>query len=291
MRRRLFALIEKEFIQLSRDRRTIAVLVIAGGLELLLFAAAVHTDITHIPLVVGDQSLSADLLRSNRTRHVPQRRRARRVVARRVWTDHPARVEPRPGIAFLPTESRMMDRRAQRMRGLIRRETMQLLRDRRLLAFMLGLPLLQVLLYGYAVHFSVYHLPMAVVDESHDARSREFVPALVNSQYVDATQQLDSEDQAVDAIDRGDVKAGVVIPDRFATRTDKGWADALFILDGSDSASVQSGCTAAVLVAQDYALQLARLQRAIRPPARALARCRSKPRPVSCTTPTWSASG
>jgi ABC-2 type transport system permease protein len=143
------------------------------------------------------------------------------------------------------------------MRGLIRREALQLLRDRRLLAFMLGLPFLQVLLYGYAVHFSVYHLPMAVVDRSHDARSREFVRALVNSQYFDVKQQLDSEDQAIDAIDNGDVKVGVVIPDRFATRTDKSGADVLFMFDGSDSASVQSGYTAAVLVAQDYALQLA----------------------------------
>jgi ABC-2 type transport system permease protein len=54
----VFALIEKEFIQLARDRRTVVVLIVAGGLELLLFAAAVHTDITHIPMVVADQSLS-----------------------------------------------------------------------------------------------------------------------------------------------------------------------------------------------------------------------------------------
>src|SRR5579862_7887591 len=56
--RRTFALIEKEFLQLLRDRRTVTILLIGGAVELLLFAAAVHTDIKHIPMVVADQSLS-----------------------------------------------------------------------------------------------------------------------------------------------------------------------------------------------------------------------------------------
>src|SRR5512138_2259317 len=57
---RLWALIQKECIQLVRDRRTLIALMIGPALELLLFAAAIHTDIRHIPLAVADQSLSAD---------------------------------------------------------------------------------------------------------------------------------------------------------------------------------------------------------------------------------------
>jgi ABC-2 type transport system permease protein len=59
MLRRLWALIQKEGIQLVRDRRTLIALLIGPALELLLFAAAIHTDIRHIPLAVADQSLSA----------------------------------------------------------------------------------------------------------------------------------------------------------------------------------------------------------------------------------------
>jgi ABC-2 type transport system permease protein len=59
MLRRLWALIQKEFIQLIRDRRTLILLLFAPALELLLFAAAIHTDIKHIPMVVADQSMSA----------------------------------------------------------------------------------------------------------------------------------------------------------------------------------------------------------------------------------------
>jgi len=56
---RLWALIQKECIQLIRDRRTLIALLIGPAIELLLFAAAIHTDIRHIPLVVADQSISA----------------------------------------------------------------------------------------------------------------------------------------------------------------------------------------------------------------------------------------
>ncbi|MFN8474147.1 MAG: ABC transporter permease [Anaerolineae bacterium] len=149
-----------------------------------------------------------------------------------------------------------MRKNFQRLVALIQRENIQMLRDRRLLVFVLGLPILQLIMYGYAAHLTVYHLPMVVVDQSHDRKSRELIQALVNSQYFDWTLEAQSQSEAVDAIDRGAVKAGLIIPPRFATDTDRGSAHVLILLDGSDSAAVQSGYSAAALVAQDYALEL-----------------------------------
>lgn len=140
--------------------------------------------------------------------------------------------------------------------SLVQKEFIQLLRDRRGLLFILGLPLIQFFLYAYAVNTKVYHIPMAVVDQSRDRKSREFVQALVNSQYFDETLQLQSEADVVKAIDDGKVRAGLVIPPDFATATDRGSASVLMVLDGSDSSSVSSGFSAAALVAQSYALQL-----------------------------------
>ncbi len=144
----------------------------------------------------------------------------------------------------------------QRLAALIRKEVNQLLRDRRGLLFMLGLPLIQLFLYAYAVNTTVYHIPLAVVDQSHDRKSREFVQALVNSQYFDATLYLQSEAEVIDAIDRNEVRAGLVIPPHFAADTDRGTANALMVLDGSDSSSVSSGFSSASLIAQNYALKL-----------------------------------
>jgi ABC-2 type transport system permease protein len=148
----------------------------------------------------------------------------------------------------------------QRLSSLIRKESIQLLRDRRLLLFVLGLPIIELIFYGYAAHLTVYHIPLAVADQSRDRASRELVQALVNSQYFDLTTQLGSQAEVTQAIGRGDVKAGLVIPPDFAARLARHNADVLILLDGSDTASVQSGYSAAALVAQSYSVQLAARQ-------------------------------
>ena len=149
-----------------------------------------------------------------------------------------------------------MNKGLQRFASLIRKEIIQLLRDRRSLAYMLGLPLLQLFLFSYAVNSTVYHIPTAIVDQSRDRKSREFIDAMVNSQYFDMTLQLQNADDVIKAIDRADVKAVIVIPPDFATNTDRSSANVLILLDGSDSASVSSGFGASALVAQNYSLSL-----------------------------------
>lgn len=145
----------------------------------------------------------------------------------------------------------------QRLGALIRKETIQILRDRRFLILILSMTLVQLFVYSYAASQTIYHLPMAVVDQSQDPSSREFVQALVNSQYFDWTLQLQSQAQALQAIDRGEVKAAVIIPPGFAADLKRGTANILFLLDGSDNFAVRSGYSAAGLVAQNYGLQLA----------------------------------
>ncbi len=147
-------------------------------------------------------------------------------------------------------------KRLQRFAALTRRETIQMLRDRPTLMFIIGLPMIELFLFGYAVALTVYHLPMAVVNQSQDQRSREFIQALVNSQYFDQTLQVSSEEDAVKAIDAGTVKIAVIIPPHFAANTEAGDANVLILLDGSDSFSVQSGYSAASAVAQNYSLNL-----------------------------------
>ena len=103
----------------------------------------------------------------------------------------------------------------QRLGALMRKETIQILRDRRFIMLFLGLTFVQLFVYSYAASRTVYHLPMAVVDQSQDPTSRAFVQALVNSQYFNATMYLDDESQAKEAIDKGQVKAALIIPNSF----------------------------------------------------------------------------
>ena len=151
---------------------------------------------------------------------------------------------------------RFMQKRRQRLIALILKETMQLLRDRRTLMMVFGLPLIELFLFGYAVSLTVYHIPTAIVDQNKSPESRNFIQALVNSQYFDITETLQSEDQIVNEMDAGRVKAGIVIPPDFPTQLVTGNANVLILLDGSDSFSVQSGYSAASIVAQNYSIQL-----------------------------------
>jgi ABC-2 type transport system permease protein len=144
-----------------------------------------------------------------------------------------------------------------RLSALIQKETAQLLRDRRTLLYIIGLPLMELFLFAYAVSLTVYHLPTAIADQSQDRQSRDFIQAFVNSQYFDFTLAVEDEAQIRQAIDAGQVKAGILILSDFSTHLENGDASVLILLDGSDSYSVQSGYSAANLVSQNYGLRLA----------------------------------
>ena len=144
----------------------------------------------------------------------------------------------------------------QRLRALIYKETVQILRDRRTLMLFFALPLVELFLFAYAVSLTVTHLPTAVVDQSLDTRSRNFIQALVNSGNFDVTLVVKNEQQVRQAIDAGTVKVGVIIPPNFERQVLHGDGSVLILLDGSDSFSVQSGYNAALSITQKYSLNL-----------------------------------
>ncbi len=149
-----------------------------------------------------------------------------------------------------------MAKSLQRLRALIYKETVQILRDRRTLLLFFALPLIELFLFAYAVSLTVTHLPTAVVDQSLDTRSRNFIQALVNSGNFDIKLVLQNEGQVRQAIDAGTVKVGVIIPPNFERQVLLGKGDVLILLDGSDSFSVQSGYNAALSITQKYSLNL-----------------------------------
>ena len=144
----------------------------------------------------------------------------------------------------------------QRLRALIYKETVQILRDRRTLILFFALPLIELFLFAYAVSLTVTHLPTAVVDQSLDTRSRDFIQAMVNSGDFNVTFVLQNEQEVLQAIDDGTVKAGVIIRPNFESQVQQGEGSVLILLDGSDSFSVESGYNAALSIAQKYSLEL-----------------------------------
>src|SRR5689334_8227211 len=93
-----------------------------------------------------------------------------------------------------------------RVSAIIRKEFIQIRRDRRTLAIVLVLPVMQLLLLGYAINTVVDHLPMIVLDQSHDADSRAMVAAFENSGYFDVVGYARDRSEVSTAIDAGHAK-------------------------------------------------------------------------------------
>ena len=149
-----------------------------------------------------------------------------------------------------------MRKSLQRIGALVQKETIQILRDWRTLVMILALPLLELFLFAYAVTLTVDHIPTAIADTSRDAQSRAFVEALEISGYFDVEMRVEDEERVLQAIGEGRVQAGVVIPPDFAAQVERGDAQALVILDGSDSFTVQAGYSAASAIAQARGMEL-----------------------------------
>ncbi len=149
-----------------------------------------------------------------------------------------------------------MRKRLERLAALIQKESFQLLRDRRTLMLILGLPLIQLFLFAYALRLTVDHLPTALVDQSHDTQSRALIEALENSGYFDMNFVLQDQAQVIQYIDSGQARAGIVIPPDFNAHIERGDANLLILLDGSDSFSLNAGFNAANSIAQTYNLKL-----------------------------------
>ncbi|GDX71257.1 transport permease protein [Chloroflexota bacterium] len=131
------------------------------------------------------------------------------------------------------------------------KETLQIIRDRRTLGLMLVLPVVQLMLFGFAVGTTVAHISTVVVDQSRDPESRDLITALVNTTYFDITAYVDTPLEARQAIDAGRSKVAIIIAPNFAAdlRGGRG-AQAQVLIDGSDPNIAQTALFAAQSVGQ-----------------------------------------
>ncbi len=157
-----------------------------------------------------------------------------------------------------------MQSQAKRIYALMWKELIQILRDWRTLLMILGLPILEMFLFAYAVNMTIDHIPTVVADLSMGERSQTFLDAMQTSEFFDLELYTSSEQQVIQAIESGKAVAGIVIPPDFEAQIDRGSAQVLIIFDGSDAYTVQSGYRAASAIAQTQSMGVVaqKLQRA-----------------------------
>ena len=148
--------------------------------------------------------------------------------------------------------------RIERVLGMVAKEFRQIFRDPRMARVIFVAPILQLVIFGYAVSTDIWRMNTFVVDHDHTQASRGLVETLTASGYFRVADRSERPADMVRALDRGSAVIGVEIPAGFATDLSTGGdATVQILVDGTNSntASVAQGY--AERIVQSYALEYA----------------------------------
>lgn len=132
-------------------------------------------------------------------------------------------------------------------RAVAAKEFLHILRDPTTLVMALMVPLLQLVLFGYALNFDIRHIQTVVVDMDKSQASRDYIAQVENTQDIDVVSYLASSDLAEQALRRSDAHIAIVIPPGFSRQYNTSRPPMVEVLvDGSDSQTAAAARSAFV---------------------------------------------
>lgn len=143
-----------------------------------------------------------------------------------------------------------------RLASIIRKEFIQITRDKRTLVIIIIIPIIQLFLLGYSATSDVRNVPLAVFDQSRSPEVRALLDAYRAADYFRIAFEVGSEEELRVLIETGQARAGLIIPPDYAQRLAEGSAQVAFILDGSEPSVASTALSAAILVGQAHATQI-----------------------------------
>jgi ABC-2 type transport system permease protein len=145
----------------------------------------------------------------------------------------------------------------RRMATIVRKEWLHIIRDPRTLALVIIMPVMMLILLGYAVANDVEDLPLAVADLSRTDASRTLLEKFSASGFYMVTHIAQNEAEILEMLDAGTVKAGIYIPEDFGRNISTGGVGAIqFYIDGSNPTVAQTAQLAAETVSQATSQQI-----------------------------------
>ena len=137
-----------------------------------------------------------------------------------------------------------------RLWAIVLKEFVQMRRERVTFGMMVGIPLMQLLLFGFAINSDPRHLPTALRLGDQGPFTREFVAALRQSEYFAITREAATEAEAARLLQRGEVQFVINIPEDFTRRLLRGERPAILLeADASDPAATGPAIAAARMLA------------------------------------------
>jgi len=154
----------------------------------------------------------------------------------------------------------------ERIHAMLRKEFLSVLRDPRMRMVIFGLPVIQTLIFGYAVSLDVRHVRLGVLDRDQTPASRTLVARFTGSSYFDAVAYTQDEAAARRLIDAGDAAAILQINSGYEADLHGGRTAAIqLIVDGSDSNTARFVVNYASVIAATYNRQIVLDGRCARP--------------------------
>lgn len=143
------------------------------------------------------------------------------------------------------------------MKGFIIKEFIHIFRDIRTMLILFGMPVVQVLLFGFAITNEINHAGIAILDQSNDAISLQITDKILSSGYFDLKAILQSPDEIESAFKKGTIKEVIVFEPGFSRKLERdGTANLQIITDASDpnTANLLYNYTSGIV--RDYSRQM-----------------------------------
>ncbi len=123
----------------------------------------------------------------------------------------------------------------RRLGSIVLKELRQLRRDRLTFAMIVGIPTMQLVLFGYAINLDVRHLDAAVLDQAGTARSRELIAELAATEVLDLRHVAATDQEIGRLLREGRISAALVVPPDFEQRLERRNRPVLqIVVDGSE---------------------------------------------------------
>lgn len=140
-----------------------------------------------------------------------------------------------------------------RFLGFIKKEFYHILRDRRSLFILFGMPIAQIMLFGFAITNEIQNVEIAILDHSKDATTLEIINKIESSKYFSVTQLIDNESYIESAFKKGKVKAVLIIEKDFTKNlTKENNASIQIITDATEPNTANSISNYITSIIQNY---------------------------------------
>ncbi|WP_160152599.1 ABC transporter permease [Microbulbifer sp. ALW1] len=123
----------------------------------------------------------------------------------------------------------------RRLFAVLVKEFRQMRRDRMTLAMIIGIPVMQLVLFGYAINLNLRHLPAAIADQSGTSASRQLVMDMLATEVIEPVADARTPEQLMEMLRRGEISVGVAIPYDYERRLALGQEAVQILVDGSDT--------------------------------------------------------